>query len=139
MISVMNDPELSREWQRGLLTTCVLAVLAHGGAHGYAVAQRLQKTGIGPVKGGALYPVLNRLETEGAVTSVWREGEGGPGRKVFEITAAGRERLAQMQREWQPFAGAVADLLGAAPDENSAAPAQTAAADGRLTDRLPDR
>src|SRR5699024_3235900 len=79
----MSDPELSREWQRGLLSTCVLATLAQGSAHGYAVAQHLQKAGIGPVKGGALYPVLNRLEDEGAVTSVWREGQGGPGRKVF--------------------------------------------------------
>lgn len=118
----MNDPELSREWQRGLLSTCTLAVLAQGSAHGYAVAQRLQKIGIGPVKGGALYPVLNRLEDDGAVTSVWREGEGGPGRKVFEITLAGRERLVQMQREWQPFAAAVANLLG---------PAATAAAEAR--------
>ena len=110
----MSDPELAREWQRGLLATCVLAVLAQGSAHGYAVAQRLQKLGIGQVKGGALYPVLNRLEGEEAVTSAWREGDGGPGRKVFEITATGRKRLEQMQRQWQPFATAVSDLLGAA-------------------------
>lgn len=109
----MSDPELFREWQRGLLSTCVLATLAQGSAHGYAVAQHLQRAGIGPVKGGTLYPVLNRLETEGAVTSVWREGQGGPGRKVFEITHAGRERLARMQLEWQPFASAVGELLGA--------------------------
>lgn len=108
----MTEPELAREWQRGLLTTCALAVLAQGSAHGYAVAQRLQGAGIGPVKGGALYPVLNRLEDEGAVTSVWREGEGGPGRKVFEMTPVGRERLAQMQGDWRPFADAVAELLG---------------------------
>lgn len=105
--------DLFREWQRGLLATCALATLAQGSAHGYAVAQHLQQAGIGPVKGGTLYPVLNRLETEGAVTSVWREGQGGPGRKVFEITQAGRERLAQMQLEWQPFATAVGELLGA--------------------------
>jgi len=110
----MDDQELSREWQRGLLPTCVLAVLAHGAAHGYALAQRLKNVGIGPIKGGALYPVLNRLEADGEVTSVWREGEGGPGRKVFEITGLGHERLAQMQREWQPFAEAVAQLLGVA-------------------------
>jgi PadR family transcriptional regulator PadR len=108
----MTDPEQSREWQRGLLSTCVLAVLALGSAHGYAVAQRLREAGIGPVKGGALYPVLNRLEDDGLVTSVWREGEGGPGRKVFAVTPAGRDRLVQMRREWQPFATAVGNLLG---------------------------
>lgn len=113
IISHMSDPEVAREWQRGLLATCVLAVLARDSAHGYAVAQRLQELGVGQVKGGTLYPVLNRLEGEGAVTSAWREGEGGPGRKVFEITAAGRKRLEQMQRQWQPFATAVSDLLGA--------------------------
>lgn len=108
----MTDPAPHRDWQRGLLPTCALAVLADEPAHGYAVAQRLQAAGLGPVKGGTLYPVLNRLEEDGALTSHWREGDGGPGRKVFTLTDQGRARLAELRDRWAPFAGAVAGLLG---------------------------
>ncbi|WNB87426.1 PadR family transcriptional regulator [Cellulomonas sp. ATA003] len=86
-------------------------MLSQGGAHGYAVAQRLQAAGIGPVKGGALYPVLNRLEQEGALTSTWQEGQGGPGRKVFTLTDQGRTRLGALREGWGPFAAAVATVL----------------------------
>lgn len=109
------------EWQRGVLATSALAVLAEGGAHGYAVAQRLQAAGIGAVKGGTLYPVLNRLEEEGAVTSAWQEGEGGPGRKVFTLTDAGRARLATLRDGWQPFAAAMTALLDPARATNEGA------------------
>lgn len=108
---MVADDEWVPEWQRGVLATCALAVLSEGGAHGYAVAQRLQRAGIGPVKGGALYPVLNRLELEGALTSTWQEGRGGPGRKVFTVTEQGRARLGALRQGWVPFAAAVTAVL----------------------------
>lgn len=104
--------EVNRDWQRGVLATCALALLEGGEAHGYALAQRLAAAGLGPVKGGALYPVLNRLEEDGAVTSTWREGDGGPGRKVFGLTDEGRTRLAALRAAWGPFARAVGGVLG---------------------------
>jgi PadR family transcriptional regulator PadR len=107
----MDDMDLTGEWLRGLLGTCALAVLARGSAHGYAVVQQLQAAGLGPIKGGALYPVLNRLERDGAVTAEWREGEGGPGRKVFTLTPAGLAHLASLRDGWGPFAQTVAGLL----------------------------
>lgn len=112
---------IAPEWVRGLLATCALAVLSEGSAHGYAVAQHLQAAGIGPVKGGALYPVLNRLESEGAVTADWREGEGGPGRKVFTLTPAGRAQLDALRAGWAPFAHAVTGLLAPSVDVPSTA------------------
>lgn len=107
----MDDIDLTGEWLRGLLGTCALAALSRGSAHGYAVVQQLQAAGLGPIKGGALYPVLNRLERDGAVTAQWREGEGGPGRKVFTLTDAGRRHLASLRGAWAPFAETVGLLL----------------------------
>lgn len=115
--------DLTAEWLRGLLGTCALAVLAGGSAHGYAVVQRLQSAGIGPIKGGALYPVLNRLERDGAVTAEWREGEGGPGRKVFTVTARGRDHLEALRDGWGPFSRSVGGLLDAPPAPAASAPA----------------
>ena len=130
----MDDIDLTGEWLRGLLGTCALAALARGSAHGYAVVQQLQAAGLGPIKGGALYPVLNRLERDGAVTAEWREGEGGPGRKVFTLTAAGRAHLVSLRDGWTPFAQTVAGLLDA-PDADgaSALPSQTPTTAGDLS------
>jgi PadR family transcriptional regulator, regulatory protein PadR len=99
------------EWLRGVLPLCVLAVVARDETYGYAIAQRMQAAGLGAIKGGTLYPVLNRLEQEGLVTSSWREGAGGPGRKFFAVTPAGRAHLAERSAAWQAFTERAAGLL----------------------------
>jgi PadR family transcriptional regulator, regulatory protein PadR len=93
----------SAGWLRATLDLAILAVLTDGDRHGYAVAQQLGEKGLGEVRGGVLYPVLNRLEAEAAVRSTWQAGEGGPGRKVYAITDEGRRRLAEQWASWQQF------------------------------------
>ncbi|OJF14465.1 PadR family transcriptional regulator [Couchioplanes caeruleus subsp. caeruleus] len=105
-------------WLRGALELAVLAVLAEEDRHGYALAHRLAEQGLGTVRGGALYPVLGKLEASGAVRATWQPGDGGPGRKVYAITADGRDRLLAERARWQEFATAFARLLDVvhAPD-----------------------
>jgi len=91
------------EWLRGVLELCVLGVLADGPTYGYAIAQRLADAGLGTVKGGTLYPLLARLDADGLVQSSWHAGEGGPGRKYFALTAAGRRELSARARLWGQF------------------------------------
>ena len=97
---------------RGVLPLCVLAVVARGETYGYAVAQDLQAAGLGAVKGGTLYPVLTRLEQDGLLTSSWREGDGGPGRKFFAVTPAGRAALDERADRWAVFSERAAAVLG---------------------------
>jgi len=104
-------PELSREWIRGVLEPCLLALVATGDSYGYELAGRLGSAGLGPVPGGSLYPALTRLEKQGLVSSRWRAGDGGPGRKYYRLTAAGRHQLAADAERWDSFAAAVAGLL----------------------------
>ena len=99
------------EWMRAALPLAVLALVAAEETYGYAIAQRLQAAGFGAVKGGTLYPVLNRLEQDGLVTSSWREGAGGPGRKFFTVTANGRDHLAERAAAWHTFTERAAGLL----------------------------
>nr|WP_204332088.1 PadR family transcriptional regulator [Geodermatophilus sabuli] len=96
---------------RATLPLCVLAVVADEETYGYAIAQRLQAAGFGAVKGGTLYPVLNRLEQDGLVTSSWREGAGGPGRKFFTVTPRGTASLAERAAAWHTFTERAAGLL----------------------------
>jgi PadR family transcriptional regulator, regulatory protein PadR len=98
-------------WLRGVLDLCLLALLASGETYGYDLARRLQAHGIGPVPGGSLYPALLRLETAGYLRAQWRAGQGGPGRKYYELTDGGREALDRDRQAWQAFAGRVDDVL----------------------------
>ena len=102
------------EWLRATLPLTVLAVVAEEETYGYAIAQRLQAAGLGAVKGGTLYPVLNRLSRTG-----WsrrpgaraRAGRAGPGRKFFTVTPHGRAHLAERAAAWHTFTERAAGLL----------------------------
>ena len=98
----MTDPaRWPTSWVRAALDLAVLASLVEGRLHGYAIAQSLAEHGFGLLKGGSLYPVLNRLEEAGDVEAAWTEGQGGPGRREYELTAAGRDRLERELGSWR--------------------------------------
>ena len=107
----MDTQNWPGEWMRGVLSLCVLAVVAEEETYGYAVAQRLHGAGLGSIKGGTLYPVLTRLEQEGLLTATWREGDGGPGRKFFAVTPAGLAALQSRTASWLTFTERAAGLL----------------------------
>lgn len=44
---------------------------------------------------GNIYPVLKKLETEGMVTMVREDNDGGPSRKTYTITAKGKDVLVE--------------------------------------------
>ena len=107
------------QWLRGVLDLAVLAVVARGETYGYRVGADLQALGLGAVKGGTLYPLLARLEEAGAVSTAWREGEAGPGRKWYAITPAGRARLRDEGARWRTFARLTSDLVpDSSPDSS---------------------
>lgn len=92
------------EWLRGVLSLAVLRALADGPTYGYALATALEEAGFGTIKGGTLYPLLSRLEAAALVQTEWRAGDGGPGRKYFLLTAAGRAELTAQADLWAAFA-----------------------------------
>ena len=109
----MTESGWPSEWLRGVLELCVLRVLADGETYGYAIATRLAEDGLGTVKGGTLYPLLTRLEAVGLVTALWRAGEGGPGRKYYALTDAGRADLGSTTQAWAHFSSVTAAILSA--------------------------
>ncbi|QGF22817.1 PadR family transcriptional regulator [Raineyella fluvialis] len=105
------------EWLRGVLSVTVLAVIAEGETYGYLIGQRLDDAGLGRIKGGTLYPLLSRQEASGLVSSTWREGDGGPGRKFYRITAEGTRELERLRSEWAAFTTITATLIGSRAEE----------------------
>ncbi len=109
--TAVDDEQWPGEWMRGVLSLCVLKVVAEQETYGYAVAQRLQAAGLGAVKGGTLYPALTRLEQDGLLTASWHAGVGGPGRKFFTATPAGHEALRARSSRWLTFTERATGLL----------------------------
>ncbi|MFI2702264.1 PadR family transcriptional regulator [Cellulosimicrobium composti] len=117
------DERLDRELLRGVLPLCVLAVVATDGpTYGYAITRSLADAGLGTVKGGTLYPLLQRLEDDGLVTTSWREGDRGPSRRYYAVTDEGRVALADAAARWDAVTGAAGTLLAgsAAPPHGDA-------------------
>jgi len=99
---------------RGNTPTLILAVLADGPQHGYAIAQQINKrTGDSlKFKQGTLYPVLHTLEREGLVSGTWRHLAGERPRLVYAITETGQAALAEKVRVWHRFSKAMNSLVG---------------------------
>jgi PadR family transcriptional regulator, regulatory protein PadR len=110
----MGQSDLESDLLRGNTPTLVLAVLSEGGTHGYAIAKRINALTDDSLamRQGTLYPVLNALERDGLVTSLWEHPEGERPRKVFTITDAGAADLARRTVVWRRFATGVNQILG---------------------------
>lgn len=99
---------------KGHLDTLLLAVLASGDAHGYALIETLKQRSAGTfdLPEGTVYPALHRLERHGFVRSRWDKGPARR-RRVYAITRQGRAALAEGRSEWAGFARAVAAVIDA--------------------------
>jgi poly-beta-hydroxybutyrate-responsive repressor len=75
---------------RDLLVPYVLLAVSARRAHGYYIEQYLRGLGLAQVEMTRLYRTLRQLEKNGLVTSAWEAGEGGPARRVYQLTDAGR-------------------------------------------------
>lgn len=104
---------MAREVSRGDIGSLVLAVLAEGKCHGYAVAREVERRSadVLTLREGSLYPALRVLEADGLIVGEWEESAVGPARRVYSITSKGRTELEKRSREWRAYVGAVGDFL----------------------------
>jgi len=106
-------------------TALILQSLASGARHGFQI---MDVTGL---PSGTVYPVLRRLEREGALESEWEDADeasaaGRRRRRIYRLTKAGmllvaraRERLEDTQRVLSdPVLGALGPLGVSGPDRS---------------------
>jgi PadR family transcriptional regulator PadR len=89
---------LKMELRRGSLILAVLAQLRTE-QYGYTLRKALAGHGM-EVDEGTLYPLLRRLETQGLLSSEWRE-EGKRNKRFYVLSAEGRLMLKQLLAEWK--------------------------------------
>jgi PadR family transcriptional regulator, regulatory protein PadR len=98
-VEIQNElfDSLRLELRRGCLVLAVLAQLRveH---YGYTLRRALADQGL-EIEESTLYPLLRRLETQGLLTSEWREEEKR-NKRFYRLSAEGAAILEQLLAEW---------------------------------------
>jgi PadR family transcriptional regulator PadR len=96
---------------QGTLALMVLKTLdVLGPLHGYGIARRIEQISgdLLAVNQGTLYPVLLKLEQEGAVASEWGASENNRRARFYRLTRAGHKQLRAETQGWEQTAAIIA-------------------------------
>ena len=105
-----------RDVQQGTLALMILKTLdLLGPLHGYGIARRIEKISgdLLSVNQGTLYPVLLRLEQEGAIASEWAPSENNRRARFYRLTRTGHKLLEAEKRDWEQTTAIIARFFDA--------------------------
>jgi PadR family transcriptional regulator PadR len=93
--------------QQGTVALMVLKTLdVLGPLHGYGIARRIEQISgdLLAVNQGTLYPVLLKLEQDGAIASEWGASEHNRRARFYRLTRDGRKQLRSETKDWEQTA-----------------------------------
>ena len=103
---------LRLELRRGSLILAVLGLL-RAEHYGYTLRKALAAQGV-DIDEGALYPMLRRLDSQGLLTSVWRE-EDKRNKRFYRLSPEGEVLLRTLEQDWRAMNGALDKILQEKP------------------------
>jgi transcriptional regulator len=109
-----------KDVQQGTLALMVLKTLdVLGPLHGYGIARRIEQISgdLLAVNQGTLYPLLLKLEQEGAIASDWGASENNRKARFYRLTRAGRKHLQSEARDWQQTSEIIARFFALKVDD----------------------
>ena len=111
-VAMVIDPELFEsmrlELRRGSLVLAVLARLREE-RYGYTLRQALASDGL-EMEESTLYPLLRRLESQGLLTSEWREEEKRK-KRFYRLSPMGEAMLSALADEWRGINASLDKIL----------------------------
>jgi len=108
----MAARDTNPNFMNGVPELLILRLLQQGDMYGYEIVQAI-RSGSGEVVAvgeGVVYPVLHKLEQEGALTSR-RKAVNGRNRIYYGVTPVGANRLAELWQGWSKLADAIQGIL----------------------------
>ena len=92
----------------------ILRTLVFGPEHGQGIARSIQQGSedVLLVDHGSLYPALQRLESKGWISAEWGTSSNNRRARFYQLTRAGKKRLAHETSEWRRLAAAIGRILG---------------------------
>ncbi|MFJ5770949.1 poly-beta-hydroxybutyrate-responsive repressor [Psychrobacillus sp. NPDC093180] len=78
---------------KNFLIPIMLLHLRDWNTHGYELMEKISQFGMESVDQGNFYRLLRQLEKDALVTSEWDTTSGGPAKRIYSITDAGKQYL----------------------------------------------
>lgn len=107
--------KLKRDHLQGSLDLIVLQTLAshREPLHGYAITEHIHRVSKDAlrVEEGSLYPALHRMTEAGWIRAEWGVSSNNRRARYYAITRTGRQRLADLEREWTSHVKAIKRIL----------------------------
>lgn len=100
---------MNTQFRKGALELCVLAMILNNDMYGYEIVQAISE--IIEVNEGTIYPILRRLTKDGNFETYMVESSGGPARKYYKITQAGKDFYENQKSEWYTFVNKVNSII----------------------------
>lgn len=109
-------PKMSNKtdvWQGTLALMVLKTLAAMGPQHGFGIARRIEQTSdnLLSINQGTLYPVLLRLEQDGAIASQWGVSDNNRRAKFYRLTRAGQKQLDTEVAQWAQTADIIARFV----------------------------
>jgi len=101
----------SSQLLKGVLDGCVLKIISRQEIYGYDLIKELQDTGFTDIKGGTIYPLLQKLEKNKLIDGKTKPSPDGPNRKYFTITEEGKKELESFNIQWNELIEVVGRIL----------------------------
>lgn len=104
---------------QGTLDMLILKAVSLGPLHGYGILMRIEQISKNrlEIQQGSLYPALYRLQHRGWITSEWGESENKRKARYYRLTAVGKRRLTEEEKEWKRMTEVIAGILQAPAEE----------------------
>jgi DNA-binding PadR family transcriptional regulator len=111
---------ISKQLMAASTRPIILAILNRDEDYGYRILQKVRSISGGILEwtDGMLYPVLQRMEMDGLISSRWKAVEGSRPRRYYRITESGRRELETELTGWQSVWKALSAFSRPAFDEN---------------------
>jgi PadR family transcriptional regulator PadR len=103
-----------KDVRQGTLALMILKTLdVLGALYGYGIARRIEQISgdLLAVNQGTLYPVLLKLEQEGAIESEWGASENNRLARFYQLTRAGRKQLQAETKDWEQTTALIGRLF----------------------------
>jgi PadR family transcriptional regulator PadR len=108
-----HQSPMQSEMVQGTLDMLVLKTLVMGPAHGYTIAEAIERgsADVLQIEHGSLYPALHRLQNRGWIASFWGTSENNRKAKYYRLTPEGKKQLAAQSARWDEIVRAIGRIM----------------------------
>lgn len=97
------------QMKKGVLEMCILYICNEKDMYGYEIMKRVTEA-FPDISESTVYAILRRLNDYSSTESYIGTISGGPQRKYYRITAAGKKQLDEMTEIWKGTVNAVNNI-----------------------------